>query len=143
MAVDAILASLVTVHIGATEIKGLDTITPQNNTTDADVSTRDAVDADGNQIQRVLPARRGKSWQLEGKYYVDPSDGSRDPGQAAVEALGMATGEDAVDTFTFTPAGAAAGTSFLGTVTLGDIGGGDKDEAAGWAATINYYGPAS
>lgn len=142
MAVDAVLASLVKIYIGATEIKGLDTITPENKTTDADMSTRDSVDGDGNQIERVLPARRGKSWKLEGKYYVDPADGVRDPGQAAVEALGIVTGEDAVSTFTFWPAGAQSGSAFKGTATLGEIGGGDKDEPAKWSVTINYYGAA-
>jgi hypothetical protein len=144
MAVDAVLASLVKVYIGIIEIKGLDTITPENKTTDADMSTKDSVDGDGNQIERVLPARRGKSWKLEGKYYVDPADGVRDPGQAAVEALGIVTGEDAVDTFSFLPAGALIGglQTFKGTVTLNEIGGGDKDEPAKWSVTINYYGAA-
>lgn len=140
--IDAVLASLVKIEIysgGMVEIKGLDTITPQHSTTDADMSTRTSVDADGNQVERQLPARRARSWQLEGKYLVDTDSGERDPGQAAVEEFGVKTGTAAITQFRFTPAGGTPET-FLGTVVLGDLGGGDKDSPADFKATIRYYG---
>ncbi|MCE5322145.1 hypothetical protein LLG46_02390 [bacterium] len=147
MAADSVLASLVKIEVnsgaGYVEVKGLDKITPKHTTSDADMSTKDSTDGAGNQIERLLPARRAKSWDLEGKYYVDLSDGTRDAGQAAMEALGALTGTSAIGKFKFTPAGATSGTEFMGTVTLGDLGGGEKDDPADWNATIRYYSEVS
>jgi hypothetical protein len=161
MAADAVLASLIKIEIYDTdelvddyvEIQGLDTVTPQHSTTDADVSVKEITWGAPNyyQLARTLPARRARAWQLEGKYLVDSVTHARDAGQELMEEAGALTNTDAIYQFRFSPAGGIASDpdgeppvvgdeiEFLGTVTLGDVGGGDKDEAAGWSATIRYY----
>jgi hypothetical protein len=133
-------------------VLGLDTITPEHKTTDADMSTKEALGPGGYQLERTMPARRAKSWKLEGKYLVDTTTGAQDDGQELMEAAGKLNGTLAVQQFRFSPAGGVVSdpdaeptpivgdeVEFLGTVVMNEVGGGDKDEPAKWSATIRYY----
>src|SRR5689334_4791838 len=70
-----------------TPVKGLNTLTHSPSSTDAETTD---FDSDGR--AEHMKAERGDSWTLAGFSLEDVADGSRDPGQAAVEALGRAVG---------------------------------------------------
>lgn len=133
-------------------VLGLDTITPEHKTTEVDMSTKEALGPGNYQLERNLPARRAKSWKLEGKYLVDTTTGARDDGQELMEDAGKLNGTLAVAQFRFSPAGGVVSdplaepapivgdeVEFMGTVVMNEVSGGDKDDPAKWSATIRYY----
>lgn len=141
----AVLASLFKIEMISTgttyvEIGGLDTITPEWNETEADLSTKSSKDADGNDVEEHLIARRGSSYSLEGKYLADlgATPVTRDAGQAAFEAAAKLTGRASQVAFKITyPDGSVD--AFTGTCSMKSMGG-DKDEASKWSGTIKVTG---
>jgi len=67
-----------------TDILGINSFTVATSKQDADTT-----DFDSNGWQEHLPATRGVTISLDGYRMEDPSNGDRDAGQAAVEALAL------------------------------------------------------
>ncbi len=140
MAVTKFLARDLTIEIatggsggGYVPIKGLNTLTHSPSTTDAETTD---FDSDGR--SEHMKAERGDSWTLAGFTLEDVLTGSRDPGQAAVEALAQEVGLDSLAPFRITsPGGNTIDFSASAEVTL--AGGGNNDPAA-WQAVIRVSG---
>lgn len=107
-----------------TPIGGITTMTLSRNQEEADNTTFDS-----NGIPEHYVMSRGRSFSVEGKYLEDPADGTRDPGQAAVEALADLTGPNSLRELRITTPG---GTTLTQSVSarLGDVGGGTNDTAS-------------
>ena len=116
-----------------TPIKGLDTLTHSPSSTDA-VTT----DFDSNGRGEHMVADRGDTWTLAGFFLEDVLSGDRDPGQAAVEALGHATGLDSLGSFTITSPGGNT-ISFKASADVTGPGGSNND-AAKWQAVLKISG---
>jgi hypothetical protein len=117
-----------------TVIKGLNTLTHSPSSSDAETT-----DFDSAGRSEHMKAERGDSWTLAGFALEDVLAGTRDPGQAAVEALAQATGPASLGTFKITsPGGNTIAFSASAEVTL--HGGGNND-AATWQAVIRVSGP--
>lgn len=118
-----------------TKIMGLDedgiSFSPSNRT----VSFMDANDGGW---AKDLPLGRGAQYTLKGARMEASDDGTRDPGQAAVEALMYAVGLDALGQFQVTsPAAATPETLvFKAWVEATPMGGSDK---ATWGAVLHCY----
>ncbi len=98
----------------------------------------DLTDHDSAGMDEHLVAGRGATVSLEGFFLEDPDTGTRDTGQAAVEALAAAVGQDSLGQFRLTTPG---GTTriFMASATLGGQGGGNND-ATSWSATLTRSG---
>lgn len=138
MAVTKFLARDLTIEIETapdtfTPIGGLNTLTHSPTSTDAETT-----DFDSAGRAEHMKAERGESWALAGFSLEDVGAGTRNPGQAAVEALALLLGPDSLGTFRITsPGGNIATFSASAEVTL--AGGGNNDAAA-WAATLRVSG---
>lgn len=83
--------------------------------------------------------RRGLTITLEGFYLVDEADGTRDPGQTAVEAAAKLTGQAAYKDFNVYHAATDLG--FTGEVTFRLSGaGGGTDDNSSWGFTAVFNG---
>jgi hypothetical protein len=110
------------------EIKGLNTLTFSSGKNDADTT-----DFNSEGYEEHIVASRNAELSIEGLYMEDPSDGTRDPGQEAVEALAELMGNDSLGDFKLISPG-GAGKRFYASAEIGDVGGGN-DDATSWSAT--------
>lgn len=118
-----------------TQIMGLDedgiTIKPSNR-------TADFMDANDGGLAKTVPIGRGYEVDLKGARLEAADDGTRDPGQTAVEALQDSTGLDALVQFQISsPATTPETLVFEAWVEAIPFGGSDK---ATWTATLAVYG---
>lgn len=119
-----------------TPILGLDedgiTISPSNRTTDF-------MDANDGGFAKPVPIGRGYTVTLKGARMEAASDGTRDPGQAAIEALQDSVGLSALVQFKISsPAAATPETlTFKAFVEATPFGGSDK---ATWGAVLSVHG---
>lgn len=116
-----------------TTINGLNTLSHSPATTRADTTSFDS-----NGRDEHLPASRGESWSLSGFSLEDVATGTRDPGQAAVEALGKLVGPAGLGYFRITSPGGNTIT-FLASAEVTIHGGGHNDAAA-WGAEVTVSG---
>lgn len=141
MAVTEILARdwefhLNTGTVGApvwTEVKGINTWSHAPASADADTTT---FDDEGRRSH--MKASRGDAFTLTGLYQEDPADGSRDPGQEAVEAWADELGPDSLKQFRITSPGGTTKT-FLASAQV-TTGGGGNDAATAWSVAITVSG---
>ena len=99
-----------------TTIKGLEDFDISRNVTRADTTD---FESEGAEENRVI--RRGKTITLNGHYLEDESDGSRDPGQEALEGATEEVGAAAEKTIKMTSPGGTVFT-FNATVQVGTSG---------------------
>lgn len=116
-----------------TEIGGINTMTIGRESEDTDTTTFDSA---GNAEHNVM--QRGRTLEVEGFFLEDPADGTRDPGQQMVEALGDLVGEASLRNIRIT---SPAGTTWTHkmSVEVGDQGGGNNDKTS-WSATFTRSG---
>lgn len=76
---------------------------------------------------------------LDGLRLEDTADGSRDPGQEAVEDLADLVGPAGLAQFRWYQETSLKGKSFMGSVNVTGPGGGN-DDAASWSAEITVSG---
>lgn len=116
-----------------TEIKGLNTWSPSRVKNDANTTSYD----EGGVISHIV-ASRGGSVTLTGFVLEDTGDGSRDPGQEAVNALDELIGYDSLGEFRITTPG---GTLLQGLASVQVTeGGGGVDDASAWEAVLTKSG---
>lgn len=115
------------------EVLGLTTWSHSPQSTEANTQTWD----DAGRMSH-LKMSRGDSFTLTGRFQEDPSDGSRDPGQEAVESWAVAVGSASLKQFRVTSPGATVKT-FYATAEATTGGGGD-DDVSTWQATIKVSG---
>jgi hypothetical protein len=116
-----------------TQIGGLTSFTIDRNDEETDTT-----DFDSGGLEEHHVMQRGKTIGLEGFYLEDPADESRDPGQAAVEALAEAVGAASLKQFRFqSPAGNGRVAKF--SAKLGTVGGGNNDKTS-WAVELKRSG---
>lgn len=121
---------------GYTEIKGLDTFSLDSSDSDTDTSDFQSAGYDEHMV-----GSRGLSITLDGKYVIDPDDGTEDPGQARVAAVALLTGRASVVPFKVTdPAGGTE--TFNATVSRPKIGG-KKGQVVTWSTTVKRSGASS
>lgn len=105
----------------------------ESETKEVDASNRSTR---GRGQTRVV--RRGNSLTFGGNFFEDEADGTRDPGQAAVEALAQQIIPDDLGWFAYeTPGGTVK--YFQATAKMSDEGG-DLDTLCEWGAVCNVYG---
>lgn len=105
------------------------------STTKNDIDTRDF--DSGGWLEHIVGSR-GKAFSISGAREEDESDGSRDPGQEAVETLGNALGAEALGQFQITSPGGTTFT-FLASCDVTEFGGG-LDEFATWEVAMTMSG---
>jgi hypothetical protein len=84
-----------------------------------------------------LPASRSLSMTFSGLKQVDPDTGDRDPGQAAVEALGLLMGPDGLGEFRHSMVGVV--NVFTASVNA-TVGGGGNDDPDAWSVELEMSG---
>lgn len=123
---------------GYVEIKGLESMSFERSSKASEWTLKE----DMGQENGVI-ATRGKSIKCKGKYLVDATDGTRDPGQAAVEtAAGYIDYQSRVKTrLTLPPDGSASAeqVEFYATYEMDTVGG-DFNEAMDWGFTATRRG---
>lgn len=88
-----------------------------------------------------LVMERSKTLKLEGFHLIDQATGLLDAGQQLVETLADQKGTASLGGFRYAAPGATVWTVWANaTAKLGDIGGGNNDEA-GWSVTMTRSGP--
>lgn len=107
-----------------TAIKGLKSFKFGGKKKDADTTDFDSA---GNEEHQV--ASRAKTLTVEAHHLEDPDDGSRDPGQAAIEDLAGQTGADSLGSFRLTSPGGVVRT-FDASAEVSDQGGKLDDPTA-------------
>jgi hypothetical protein len=115
------------------EIKGINSFDPSPDAKDVETT-----DFDSNGWNESMIAGRGLKLSLEGFYLEDVSDGSRDPGQSAVETQSSLIGPSSVATYRMTSPGGRVKT-FDATANVTSAGGGTND-AAKWKAELAVTG---
>jgi len=85
-----------------------------------------------------MKASRGDQFTISGLYQEDPADGSRDPGQEAVEAWADEIGPASRKLFQITSPGGVVKT-FSATAAVTSGGGGNDDPTA-WSAAVTVDG---
>jgi len=116
-----------------TPIGGLATLTHAPSATEADTTT---FDSDGH--GEHMTAQRTEQWTLAGFTLEDVTSGTRNAGQAAVEALAQEVGLDSLGWFKITsPGGNTIEFQASATVTLAD---GGHNDAAKWQAVLKVSG---
>lgn len=115
------------------QIGGLTSFTVENSEAETDDTTFDSAG-----IEEQVVMQRGKQLSIEGKFLEDEADGSRNAGQAAVEAAADDVGEASKKQYRFTSPGGTIETAKF-TTRLGSIGGGNNDRTS-WAATLKRSG---
>ncbi len=102
------------------------------------VGDADFSDADDGGWEKSLPVSRGWTVALKGDRMESPSDGTRDAGQAAVEAIMGEMGVDALAGFKISsPANTPEERFFYAWAEVTPNGGSDK---ATWEATLHVWG---
>lgn len=114
-------------------IGGLTSLTFSSESTEADTTSFDEAGRESHLI-----VKRGNTLTLEGKYLEDESNGSRDPGQQAVEIAADQIGPSAMRYYRVTSPGGTERV-FLGSTKLGDLGGG-TDDPTSWGAEVKCSG---
>lgn len=114
-------------------IKGINSFDPSPSSNKTDVT-----DFDSNGWMENMVASRGFSLTLDGFLLEDKDDGSRDPGQAAVETLGDKIGPESLGRFRMTSPGGRVKT-FYASAEVTSAGGGN-DDAAAWSAALEVSG---
>lgn len=115
------------------EVAAINTWSHSPSQTDADTTTNDD---DG--VERHMPIRRGHSFTISGLFKEDPSDGTRDAGQEAVETAAAAVGTAGVKQFRITSPGGTTKTfdaSYNAT-----IGGGAENAPTTWSCVVKVSG---
>lgn len=121
-------------------IGGLRSIKP-NPGEDEQVTETTTVDSDGDAESQVM--QRGFSLTCEGRELEDNATGSRDPGQARVDALCAGVGEGSLGSIRFrTPASATWKVWAEARFSLGEQGGETNDKGA-WVFTAVRSGHSS
>lgn len=115
------------------EVGGVDNVSPSRSKNNAD--TGDFASAGW---ERHLPASRGRSLTVSGHYMEDVANGDRDPGQEAVETLGVAIGVAGIGEFKFESPG-GNGFRLKGSVDITGPGGG-KNDVASWGFVLDVDG---
>lgn len=114
-------------------IGGLNSLTHAPATARADTSSFDS-----NGREEHLVAQRGETWTLAGFSMEDVAAGTRDPGQARVEAIGKLIGLGGLGVFMVTsPGGNTVTFDASAEVTLA---GGGHNDAAAWQAVVTVTG---
>ena len=116
-----------------TDIGGLNSLTHAPSTSRADTTSFDS-----NGRDEHLPASRGETWTLAGFTLEDVSDGSRDPGQEAVEALAKLVGPSGIGWFKITSPG--GNTIVFQASAETTLHGGGHNDAAAWQAVLTVTG---
>lgn len=116
-----------------TEIGGINTMTIGREATDTDTTTFDSA---GQAEHEVM--ERGRTLEVEGFFLEDTSDGTRDPGQEAVETLADAVGAESLQDIRITSPGGSTWTHKM-SCELGDQGGGNNDKTS-WSASFTRSG---
>jgi len=141
MAITKFLARDLTIEINTgsvgsptwTHIGGLNTLSHSPSSTDAETT-----DFDSDGVPEHMKAERGDSWTLAGMALEDVSNGDRDPGQAAVEALALFMGPASLGQFRITSPGGNTDT-FMASAEITRPGGGNNDPAT-WQAVVRCSG---
>ncbi len=115
------------------EIKGVNAIS--FSTTKQETDTTDFESAGWGEY---LVAARGNTVTLEGFWLEDESDGTRDPGQAGVEASALLFGASGLSQYRLTSPGGNVMTFYASAEVEGP--GGDHNAAASWKATLHVHG---
>lgn len=89
--------------------------------------------------EHLVAGRSAGTITVEGHWEVDPTDDSRDPGQAAVEAAAEMIDYDSVIPFRYFHVGTGKGLTGEATFRRGSKGGGNNDKTS-WGATIKWNG---
>lgn len=116
-----------------TVVKGLSSLTFTGTKSDADTTS---FDEDG--WESHLVARRGRGVGVESFYLENPTDGTQDAGQKAVEDIGELVGHNAFGTFRLTSPAFVART-FQASVDVTETGGGESDPT-GFKFNLNVNG---
>lgn len=115
------------------EVKGLNTWSHSTTKNDADTTSFD----EGGRMSH-LTASRGDSFSMQGFDLEDPDTGAKDPGQEACESWATKIGTDSIQQFRITsPAGVSKTFDASADVKMG---GGGKDDPAGWTLDIVVTG---
>jgi hypothetical protein len=85
-----------------------------------------------------LVAQRSRTLTLEGYHLEDPADGTRDPGQDAVDAAGKAVGVASLSQYRLTSPGGNIET-FHASSNPAERGGGNNDNTS-WGAELTVSG---
>lgn len=118
------------------DIAGLSSFSLSPSANDANTTTFD----DEGWISH-MKASRGGSMSAEGQFIEDESDGSRDPGQEAVEAWAMEIGQSSLKQFRITtPGGSTLVWDASVVVPIGTGGGGGTDDASSWKMDVTFSG---
>ena len=113
-----------------TAIAGIKSHTLNPSAKDVDVTTFETAG-----WTRSAVVSRGLEVKLSGFAWYDPSDGTKDAGQTAVEALGTALGVDAEGDFRITLPGSKA-LEFHAAVADVQQFSGDTEDVSKWEATL-------
>jgi len=116
-----------------TPIGGINNFSISTTKNDADATSFDS----GGWLEHLV-ASRGRQITLEGFHLEDPTDGTRDPGQEAVEELADQVGEASLGQFRITSPGGKTWT-FKASADVQGPGGGN-DDFASWSATLTVSG---
>ncbi len=115
------------------KINELESVTFSSGKSDEDTTT-----FDNQGWESHIVASRTRGCNLEGKYYVNPSTGERDLGQATVDGIGESVGLDSLGDFKIVFPGNTS-KQFKASVNLADVGGGNND-ALSWGAELTVSG---
>ena len=114
------------------EIGGLIAITPADEATEADTTHRQK-----GGIKSHLIAERTKTIKCTGRFLIDPTDGARDAGQAALETLANAIGLSSIGVFKLELAGVTGWTKYFKASAKIDGWLGDMNESASFDFTLS------
>lgn len=117
-----------------TQIKGLNSKTHSDSSTDAETTGDDS-----NGASEHMVAERAESWTLAGHKLLDTATGVGDPGQEAVEALARQLGAASLGWFQITYPGGDK-ERFQASAKFTKPGGGHNDPAS-WSVTLRISGP--
>ena len=119
-----------------TPIGGLDEDGISQNTSSRKT---DFMDADDNGVAKPVVIGHGYTFGLKGARMESVEDGTRDPGQAAVEATQDLSGLDAMLQYQITSPAAVTPEVivFQATAEVNSMAGGDK---SGWTASLECFG---
>ncbi len=116
-----------------TPIGGINSWAPSPSKNDAD-TTKFSDDGD----QSHIPASHGMEYTISGLVQEDSDDGSRNAGQAAVEALALLKGPAGLTEFRHSSAGGTV--NVFRASALVTRGGGGNDDPSAWEATLTRSG---
>ena len=105
----------------------------------------EATEADGTDFQsdgwseHTIAGRSGGTITLDGRFKIDPADGTRDAGQAAVEAAAEEIDYDSLKGFRYFHVASGEGVQGDATFRRGSVGGGNNDNTS-WGCTAKFNG---